>query len=156
MKKILLSVVVLVTVACLLAGCATAPPVPTHTGKPDVIIQSSQSAVFDALTAELLDNKYMLRSVNEAKSIAIYSINHRDMPIGGWVNAPVDQRAIVNFVQTSAGVRVSGTIEYIAYPGTGQARVISPAYLDYDAEGWANQQLYNSFLRVKQTIEEKQ
>ena len=78
------------------------------------------------------------------------------MPIGGWETAPVDQRAFVNFVQTPAGVRVLGTIEYIAYPGSSQARVISPAYLDYDAEGWANQQLYNSFLRAKQTIEEKQ
>ena len=152
MKKMYLPVL-LVAVVCFLSGCASAPKLPTPTGKPDITIQSSPAAIFDALTSALLDRGYMLRSVNEDKTIAVYSINHREMPLPGWETAPTDQRATVNFVQTSAGVRVLGTLEYIAYPGTGHARRVTPHYLDYDAEGWANHGLYDAFLKVKQTLE---
>ena len=148
--------VILVVAACFLAGCATAPPLPTKTSKPDIIIQAGKSAIFDALTAELLDNGYMLRSVNETKDIAIYFIQHRDMPLPGWESAPVDERVTVNFVQTSTGIRVLGGIAYIAYPGTGNERVVRPAYLDYDEEGWANHRLYNALLKVQQNLENNQ
>jgi hypothetical protein len=154
MKKIMMTVAGLVVGAFLLAGCATAPPLPTKTGKPDVTIQASKSTVFDALTAELLNNGYMLRSVNETKDIAIYFIQHRDMPLPGWQSAPVDERVTVNFVQTSTGVRVLGGIAYIAYPGSGREHVVRPGYF-HDEEGQANHRLYNSFLRVQQNLEKK-
>lgn len=157
MKTILMAFMALIVTASLIGGCATAPPpIPTKTSKPDITIQASKSAIFDALTSELLDNRYMLKSVNETKDIATYFIQHRDLPLPGWESAPVEERVTVNFVQTPKGVRVLGGIAYIAYPGTVQERVVRPGYLDYDKEGWDNHRLYNALLKVQKLLESSQ
>jgi hypothetical protein len=155
MKKIMMMVVGLVVGACLLAGCATAPPLPTKTGKPDVTIQASKAAVFDTITDELLTEGYMLRNVNETKDIAIYFIHHPKMQVI-WEEMPVDERVTVNFVQTSTGVRMLGSIVYIAYPGTDRERVVhGPGFAGTDQAGRDNQKLYNVFLKVQHNIEKK-
>lgn len=154
MKKIIMAVVGLVIGACLLSGCATAPPLPTKTGKPDITIQASKGAIFDALTDELLTAGYMLKSVNEAKDIAIYFIHHPAMPLPGWESAPTEERVTVNFIQTSTGVRILASLSYIAYPGTGNERVVRPGYF-HDEAGQTNQKIYNLFQKVQHNLEKK-
>ena len=141
----------------LLAGCASTPPLPTKTGKPDVTIQASKDAIFEALTNELLTGGYMLRSVNETKDIIVYVIQHPKMMIV-WEEMPVDERVLVNLVQTSTGVRMLGSISYIAYPGSGQQRVIKEPIgftSPIEQEAIDNQKLYAVFLKVQQNLEKK-
>ena len=158
MKKLMIMLVVgIVVVTCLVAGCATTPPLPTKTGKPDVTIQASKDAIFEALTDELLTEGYMLRSVNETKNIILYVIQHPKMMIV-WEEIPVDERVTVNLVNTSKGVRMLGSISYIAYPGTGQQRVVkegSGFTTAIEQEAIDNQKLYAIFLKVQQNLEKK-
>lgn len=154
-KTTIMTVIGLVAGACLLAGCATAPPLPTKTGKPDVTIQASKAAVFDTVTNELLNEGYMLRSVNETKDIIVYSIHHPKMQVI-WEDMPVDERVTVNLVQTSTAVRMIGNITYVAYPGTGQERVVhGPGFAGTGQESRDNQKLYNLLLKVQQNLEKK-
>jgi hypothetical protein len=156
MKKIIMAVLGLFIGASLLSGCASAPPLPTKTGKPDVTIQASKEAIFDALTDELLTAGYTLKSVNETKDIAIYFIYHLEMPLDGWERGPTEERLTVNLIKTSAGVRMLGSLVYVAYPGTDLERVVVPGYLDYDAAGHTNQKIYDLFLTVQHNLEKQQ
>ncbi len=149
MRKIIMAVVGLVIGACLLSGCATAPPLPTKTGKPDVTIQADKEAIFDALTDELLTAGYTLGNVNETKDIAVYVIQYPNLRYSG-VDVPVDERATVNFVRTSTGVRVLGSVAYITAAGV--------------VQGWpaidqkiaiANSNLYSILLKVQENLEKK-
>jgi len=153
MRKILMTVVVLILGTCFLAGCATTPPLPTKTGKPDVTIQASKEAVFNSVTDELITMGYMLRDVNETKDIVVYVIQHPKMMIV-WEDMPVDEKVTVNLVQTSTGVRMLGSISYIGYPGTPQQRVVKgPGFSATELAAKDNQKLYNIFLKVKQNLE---
>ena len=153
LKKQLL-VVGSVVGACLLAGCETVPPVPTRTGKPDVTIQASKTAIFDAVTNELLNAGYMLRNVNETKDILVYFIHYPSMLIV-WEEMPVDKRVTVNLVQTPAGVRMLGDTAYVAYPGTGREHVVSGPGFSTAADNVVrnNHTIYNLFLRVQRNLE---
>lgn len=154
MNKTMKTVVGAFVGACLLAGCSSTPPLPTKTGKPDVTIQADKEAVFNALTDELLTEGYMLRSVNDTKDIAVYVIQHPEMMIV-WEEMPVDERVNVNLVKVSAGVRMLGSIAYIAYPGTGQERVVQgPGFSAMEQAAKDNQKLYSIFLRVQQKLEQ--
>ena len=148
MKKIRIALLVLIVAGYLLAGCATAPPPPpTKTGKPDVTIQANKAAVFDAVTDELLTAGYTMMNVNETKDIALYVIQYPNLKYSG-VDSPVDERATINFVQTSTGVRVLGSVSYVTASGVVQGW---PG-IDYKI-AVANGNLYNILLKVQNNLE---
>lgn len=150
MKNILMTVAVVVLFC---AGCATIPPLPTKTGKPDVTIQASKEAIFNSVTNELITMGYMLREVNENKDIIAYVIQHPEMMIV-WTDMPVDEKVTINLVQTTEGVRMLGSISYIGYPGTDNQRVVKgPGFSEAELRATDNQKLHNVFLRVKRNLE---
>lgn len=150
MKKIWTTFFRLIVAGCLLAGCATAPPpLPTKTGKPDLTIQANKAAVFEAVTDEMLTAGYTLMNVNETKDIALYVIQYPDLRYSG-VDKPVDERATVNFVQTSTGVRVLGTVSYVTVSGVVQGWPSINQKIDS-----ANRNLYKILLKVQNNLEKK-
>lgn len=120
MKNIMIAIFGLIVAGCLLAGCATAPrQLATKSGKPELTIQANKAAVFEAVTDAMLTAGYMLMNVNETKDIALYVIQYPHLKYSA-VDRPVDQRATVNFVQTSTGVRVLGSVSYVTASGVVQ------------------------------------
>jgi hypothetical protein len=108
-----------------LAGCATAPPIQTASGKPDVVIRGADRAcVRDGMLNGLLTNGFAVRTANDLQVVvqrpAPPSFAAAMLTTG---YGPPEQRVAITMVPTGSDLRVVIDASVVSNSGTAFERV---------------------------------
>jgi hypothetical protein len=117
----------------LLAACATARPINTPSGRPEITLprQITKQQARDSMIQGLLTDGYNLKKSDEYSLVFGRRLTNSPMHqifLGSRYDSVPEERIIANTVETSEGVRILFTLQYITNPDSVFERVTDMTY----------------------------